>query len=157
MDPTDYENLYLYLKYKKVPIRKDPKEYEKYGQKFELIHDQVYINKKRLIQRHEVEDICAMYHDDPTGAHFVFQTIYEKIKERYFWNTLLKDVKEYCQICNSCQRRGGPQCNNNLNPIQPSDFFAKWRIDIVGPLPVTERGNRYIVVAMDYFSRWLEA
>ena len=98
-----------------------------------------------------------MYHDDPTGAHFAFQTIYDKIKKRYFWNTLYKDVKEYCQTCDSCQRRGGPKRNNNLSPIQPSDIFARWGIDIVGPLPVTERGNRYIVVAMDYFSRWPEA
>lgn len=157
MDPTDYENLYLYLKSKVVPLGKDPKTYDQYAKKFEIKYDQVYINKKRLIQRHEVEDICAMYHDDPTGAHFAFQTIYEKIKERYFWNTLLKDVKEYCQSCDSCQRRGGPRRNNDLNPIQPSDLFARWGIDIVGPLPITERGNRYIVVAMDYFSRWPEA
>src|SRR6266536_2531197 len=37
------------------------------------------------------------------------------------------------------------------------DIFERWGIDIVGPLPQTEDGYRYIVVAMDYFSRWPEA
>ena len=37
------------------------------------------------------------------------------------------------------------------------DIFERWGIDIVGPLPQTEDGYRYIVVAIDYFSRWPEA
>src|SRR6266545_4845732 len=43
----------------------------------------------------------------------------------------------------------------NLTP--QSEEYEKWGIDIVGPLPITREGNRYIVVAMDYFSRWPEA
>src|SRR6266540_315631 len=37
------------------------------------------------------------------------------------------------------------------------DIFERWEIDIVGPLPQTEDGYRYVVVAMDYFSRWPKA
>ncbi len=37
------------------------------------------------------------------------------------------------------------------------DIFERWGINIVGPLPITREGNRYIVVAMNYFSRWPEA
>ncbi len=46
--------------------------------------------------------------------------------------------------------------NNQKKTIPPTDIFEKWGIDIVGPLPITREGNRYIVVAMDYFSRWPE-
>ena len=41
--------------------------------------------------------------------------------------------------------------------IQPLDVFERWKIDIVGPLPITQNGNRYIIVTMDYFTRWPEA
>src|ERR1044072_2606178 len=42
--------------------------------------------------------------------------------------------------------------------IPPMDLFQRWGIDIVvGPLPMTEDGNHYIIVAIDYFSRWPEA
>ena len=43
--------------------------------------------------------------------------------------------------------------NNQKRMIPPMDIFERWGIDIVGPLPITREGNRYIVVAMDYFSR----
>src|SRR6266540_5120625 len=46
--------------------------------------------------------------------------------------------------------------NNRKKTISPIDIFERWGIDIVGPLPLTRKGNRYIVVAMDYFSRWPE-
>src|SRR6266511_1108529 len=47
--------------------------------------------------------------------------------------------------------------NNQKRTIPLTDIFERWGIDIVGPLPITREGNRYIVVAMDYFSRWPEA
>src|SRR6266498_2834059 len=47
--------------------------------------------------------------------------------------------------------------NNQKRTIPLTDIFERWGIDIVGLLPITREGNRYIVVAMDYFSRWPEA
>ena len=46
--------------------------------------------------------------------------------------------------------------NNQKRTIPLTDIFERWDIDIVGPLPITRKGNRYIVVAIDYFSRWPE-
>jgi len=46
--------------------------------------------------------------------------------------------------------------NNQKRTIPPTDIFERWGIDIVRPLPITREGNRYIVVAIDYFSRWPE-
>jgi|SRR6266542_2305259 len=46
--------------------------------------------------------------------------------------------------------------NNQKRTISPTDIFERWGVDIVEPLPITREGNRYIVVAMDYFSRWPE-
>ena len=47
--------------------------------------------------------------------------------------------------------------NNQKRTISLTDIFEKQRVDIVGSLPITKEGNRYIVVTMDYFSRWSEA
>src|SRR6266540_7235411 len=47
--------------------------------------------------------------------------------------------------------------NNQKRKIQLTDIFERWEIDIVEPLPITREENRYIVVAMDYFTRWSEA
>ncbi len=47
--------------------------------------------------------------------------------------------------------------NNQKRTIPLTDIFERWGVDIVGPLPITREENRYIVVAMDYFSRWPKA
>src|SRR6266542_1650100 len=47
--------------------------------------------------------------------------------------------------------------NNQKQTISLTDIFERWEVDIVEPLPITREGNRYIVVAMDYFSRWPKA
>ncbi len=47
--------------------------------------------------------------------------------------------------------------NNQKQTIPPTDIFERWGVDIVGPLPITREENRYIIVVIDYFLRWLEA
>ncbi len=52
------------------------------------------------------------------------------------------------------QRRGNPKANNILHPIELKAPFQRIGIDIVGSLTITKKGNRYIVTAMDYFTKW---
>ena len=98
-----------------------------------------------------------MFHDDPTMAHQNAETTLQHIKERYIWPGMRKDVQEYVKTCYECQQRGSQKENNRKRTIKVNDIFERWGIDIVGPLPATERGNRYIIVAVDYFIRWPEA
>jgi hypothetical protein len=44
-----------------------------------------------------------------------------------------------------------------LHPILPTSPFEKWRLDFVGPLLRTMRKNQYLIVAIDYFTKWIEA
>ena len=67
---------------------------------------------------------------------------------------MYKDVEEYIKICYECQIRGGLKKNNPIWMIPPIDLFQRWEIDIVGSLPMTENGNRYIIIMVDYFNRW---
>src|SRR6266542_576647 len=83
--------------------------------------------------------------------------MYYHISKRYLWQNMRKDIKEYAKTCFQCQQRGSMRQNNQKRTIPLIDIFERWEVDIVGPLPITREGNRYIVVAMDYFSRWPEA
>src|SRR6266542_1892110 len=67
------------------------------------------------------------------------------------------DIREYAKTCFQCQQRGSMKQNNQKKTILLTDIFERWGIDIIGPLPIIREGNRYIVVAIDYFSRWSEA
>ncbi|GET02908.1 pol polyprotein [Rhizophagus clarus] len=66
-------------------------------------------------------------------------------------------IRNYINTCDTCQRRESQQRVELLIPIKVKSPFYRIGIDIKGPLPRTVQGNRYIIVAMDYFTKWSEA
>ena len=70
---------------------------------------------------------------------------------------MYKDVQNYVRSCEVCQKRGKSKRKEPLHPIQVGRAFERIGIDLVGPLPITNRNNRYIIVATDYLTRWPEA
>ena len=68
-------------------------------------------------------------------------------------------VHEWCQTCHSCMSRKRPQQTRrgaleNIKAEYPLEIMA---MDIVGPLPTSKSGNKYILVISDYFTKWAEA
>jgi hypothetical protein len=129
--------------------------------KYELENDILYRIKdnKRLkvVKRHELEGAMYLMHDHPTAAHFGIESTYNRVKERYYWKGMKNDIHEYVKTCYQCQMRGRPRGDNELHPMHIKEPFYQIGIDFVGPLPITDKGNRYIIVAMDYFTKWPEA
>lgn len=111
----------------------------------------------RIIRRFEYEGLMHMMHDHELSGHFGIDATYRKIKEKYYWKGMFKDIEVYVKSCDRCQRRGKPQGKHELHSIKAEEPFSQIGIDVVGPLPITEKGNKYIVVAMDYFTKWPEA
>jgi Integrase zinc binding domain/Integrase core domain len=114
-------------------------------------------NLLRVLQRHELEPVLFMFHNDPTAAHFATDAMFDKIRSRYFWPQMYEEIRAYVQACDQCQRRGRSKKNQVLHPIPVNTPFYQIGIDFVGPLPLTAQGNRYIIVAMDYLTKWPEA
>jgi len=164
MDDKTYQEIFNYLKNQTLPSEL-PKKYCKNfitkTSKYKLKNNILYRNKNnnllRVIRRYELEPILYMMHDDPTSGHLGTEIVYNKIKERYYWPKMYNDIKVYIKSCDQCQRRKKPQGKNELHNIKIKRPFYFIGIDIVGPLPITERNKRYIVVAIDYFTKWTEA
>ncbi|GJU43249.1 reverse transcriptase domain-containing protein [Tanacetum coccineum] len=76
----------------------------------------------------------------------------------FYWSTIFKDVAKYVQGCDACQRAGNISSWNQmpLTNILVSKVFDIWGIDFMGPFP-SLRNNKYILVAVDYVSKWVEA
>jgi hypothetical protein len=70
---------------------------------------------------------------------------------------MYEDIRQYVKTCDSCQHRGKKRTKEPLHPLSIERPFQRIGIDVVGPLPITERQNRYIVVATDYLTKWPEA
>jgi hypothetical protein len=104
------------------------------------------------------QKLIAWAHDHPTAGHAGQQKTLFRLVNRVFWKSLRKDVYKYVATCEACQQfkyKNAPLAN----PMQMHIVNEPWHtigIDIMGPLPVTSRQKRYLLVIVDYFTRWVE-
>nr|GEW55167.1 reverse transcriptase domain-containing protein [Tanacetum cinerariifolium] len=76
----------------------------------------------------------------------------------FYWPTIYRDAHDLVKSCDACQRQGKVLQRDEMpqNSIQVCKFFDVWGIDFMGPFP-SSRGKKYILVAIDYLSKWVEA
>nr|GEY84095.1 reverse transcriptase domain-containing protein [Tanacetum cinerariifolium] len=114
---------------------------------------------RRCMHNKEALDILVACHNGPTGGHHGANLTAKKIFDSdFFWPTIYKDAHEFVKNCDSCQRQGKISQRDEMpqNSIQVCEIFDVWCIDFMGPFP-SLRGNKYILVAVDYLSKWVEA
>jgi len=166
MDQKHYYHIYTYLLHNTLPEDFSPfqqqqliKQANNYILKDDLLFKKDKKNQKhlfRVIQKNEVATVLYMMHNDPMSGYLGIKSTFNKVWSRYYWPQFYKDIKKYVESCDVCQRRGRPKKNNELYPIPVNSPFYQIGIDIVGPLPQTQRGKKYIVTAMDYLTKWPE-
>lgn len=125
------------------------------GEPPRLIYREVTGELAKCIQKEDVERIMKQYHD--CHGHFAKDMTLRMLRGKYFWPTRCKDVALYVSSCDACQRFGSlktmPRKLRTILSIQPMDMMG---IDFIGPIsPMSRNGFRYIIVAVDYFSRFL--
>ena len=103
--------------------------------------------------------VCKMAHTIPLAGNFGRDKTAKRISKRLFWPTLFRDVADYCRRCPECQRTAkGSQRRVPLIPLpMMREPFERIAMDIVGPLPLSRKGNQYILVICDYATRYPEA
>jgi hypothetical protein len=93
-------------------------------------------------------------------GHFGISKTTKLLKELFWWPRMYFDSKSCVTNCPECERRKAPNktdlANGPLNPFVASYPREVMAWDVMGPLPTSNRGNKYIVVVMDMFSRWVE-
>ncbi|GKB58402.1 putative nucleotidyltransferase, ribonuclease H, partial [Tanacetum coccineum] len=122
---------------------------------FKLCADNIM---RRCVAGSETLEILAHCHSGPTGGHHS-ATVAKKVSESgFYWPSVFKDANEYVRRCDACQRSGNISLWNEMpqNNIQLCEVFDVWGLDFMGPFPQS-RGNKYILVAVDYVSKWVEA
>ena len=105
------------------------------------------------------EQALRQMHNNPMGGHPGVETTYQKLRSRVWWPNLRSAVDEWVRSCGVCGQCRGPNPSSTapLRPNEPGEPFGRLCIDIVGPLPTTREGNRFILVMVDAFSKWAEA
>lgn len=114
---------------------------------------------RRCVAAAEVPDIIFHCHGSSYAGHFAtFKTVSKILQAGFWWPTMFRDVHAYIVKCDRCQRRGKISKRHEMEQkfILEIEVFDCWGIDFMGPFP-SSYGNRYILVAVDYVSKWVEA
>nr|GEZ49851.1 reverse transcriptase domain-containing protein [Tanacetum cinerariifolium] len=114
---------------------------------------------RRCVTGKEAINILNACHSGPTGGHYGASYTAKKVFDSgFYWPSIYKDAFELVKHCDSCQRQGKVSQRDEMpqNFIQICKIFDVWGIDFMGPF-LSSKGNKYILVAVDYLSKWVEA
>ncbi len=105
------------------------------------------------------KEVFLQLHNSITAGHFGVKKTLAKVRHRFHWYGLRKDVTYWCKQCDTCASRKTPHRKAKspmkiYNVGQPLERIA---VDIQGPYPITHKGNHYIMVVGDCFTKWLQA
>jgi hypothetical protein len=106
------------------------------------------------------KEILYEFQDSPISSHRGMNKTYRAIRSHYNWLNMNREVEEYVKQCRSCQ------VNKILTPKHRASMeitttaespFEKCFLDVVGPLPATQGGNKYILTCQDDLSKYVVA
>jgi ribonuclease HI len=107
-----------------------------------------------------VPDLLYEIHEGVCGGHTGGRSLaHRAIGQGYWWPYMQKDAAQYVRRCEKCQLFA-PAIHkpaSQLNPISSPWPFAQWGLDLVGPLPRATGNRQWLIVATDYFTKWVEA
>ena len=109
MDREKYGNITRYLEGKKLEewsentLKTLQKESTGYEVKHKILYKIMKSERKlRVLKEDEIDTIMFIMHNHEMGGHFGKDATYEKIKERYYWKGMYKDIEEYVKTCDAC-------------------------------------------------------
>ena len=113
------------------------------------------VETDQTLSENERKRLIAAAHEDL--GHASVEVTYLFISEKNKWEGMKKEIKAFIESCSICQEFKDRAQRKVIYRIPIGGPFDRIGIDIVGPLPRTTGGNRYIVIATDYLTRWAEA
>lgn len=95
------------------------------------------------------------------GGHLSGEKTWNKMKKRMFWEGMKEDIEEMAKACEVCQKRKIYAGDRKAVPVQPieapSGPWKRVHVDLMGPLRETTKGNKYILMSVDAFTKWAVA
>lgn len=100
--------------------------------------------------------ILESSHDHITSGHLGFEKTLDKLYTKFHWPNMRQDVRNHIDACGMCNSRNRPNqaFKQPLQPLAIPEKFARISMDILGGLPLTENGNKYILVLVENSTRF---
>ncbi|XP_057720073.1 uncharacterized protein LOC130934527 [Arachis stenosperma] len=164
---TDWRNDFIhYLQTGNTPegVEND-KKFRRQASYFTIINGALYRRGYtrpllKCLNKSEADIALAEAHEGICGTHTGARSLASKIlRAGFFWPTLKQDSQQKIRSCNNCQRHA-PLIHIPAEELHHSDIswpFNQWGLDILGPFPTAPGQVKFLLVGIDYFSKWVEA
>lgn len=119
---------------------------------FSIIPDVEYVKDEK-----KKKEIIRRAHSLPTGGHFGIEKMYKTLKLNFYWPNMIEDVKQCVKACELCQKKKHSRVPKTPMTITDTaeSTFDKIYMDLVGPLPESHSGNKYVLTLQDDLSKFL--
>ncbi|XP_015938645.1 uncharacterized protein LOC107464228 [Arachis duranensis] len=155
-----------FLEHGQVPgDEKDATKLRREAAKYAVIQGQLF--KKGLSQPllkclhpDQTDYVLREVHEGCCGHHIGGKALARKlIRAGYYWPSMMADAKEFVKKCVKCQQNANfaRAPASELSLLTTSRPFAQWGVDLLGPFPVGPGQVKYLIVAIDYYTKWIEA
>jgi ribonuclease HI len=114
----------------------------------------------KCLSRTEGIELMKEIHTGLCGSHIGSRPLLGKVfRQGFYWPKAASDAAKLVQKCENCQKctRDQKQPSSLTQLIQPTWPLQRWGLDLLGPLPPAQGNLKYVVVAVEYFSKWIEA
>ena len=115
-------------------------------------------NDLLVVPEHKITEVMRLAYNHPLAGHAGIKNTYYRLRQTHWWPGISEDIRRHIQSCDKCQK----QKTDKQTPLMSSarivaEPWYHFGIDIIGPLPITQNGNRYVVLAVDFFMKYVEA
>ncbi|CAJ2677241.1 unnamed protein product [Trifolium pratense] len=114
----------------------------------------------KCVDEETVDYILREVHEGINAQHLGGRSLARKaLRAGYYWPTMQQDAKDHVKKCDKCQRHGDMHLAppHELKSLSSPWPFAWWGMDILGPFTKGLHQNKFLIVAVDYFTKWVEA
>ena len=103
-------------------------------------------------------DVIRDLHEGAVSGHLGEEKVLSQLKERFYWPGCTEAVRTWCRQCKTCASRKMtvPKRKAQLHTVPAGYPMQIVSVDIMGPLQATQDGCKYVLVAADHFTRWVE-
>jgi hypothetical protein len=165
VEPEWATGVIRYLKMGELPSAKEEaREVIRHSAHYVLVGGTLYrrgysLPLLKCLPNEDADYVLREIHHGVCGNHSGAKALANKvIRAGYYWLTMNKDAAELVRACDACQifvciSKNPPEYLHSITSPWP---FAKWGVDIVGPMPSGKGNKRFVVVRVDYFTKWAE-
>jgi transposase InsO family protein len=111
-----------------------------------------------VVPKSLVQEVLTGCHDCPTSGHLGISKTLARVKQTFMWHSLRADVTDFVKSCQTCNRnkKSRVKPKARMGVFHAGARMERVHMDMLGPFPDSNRGNRYILVMVDQFTKWVE-